>query len=170
VIACSQRSLERRVAEGAFREDLYFRLARLLLHVPPLRQRLDDLPFLARSILGSVPHARAGVALDAAALERLRQHAWRGNIRELRNVLERAVLHAEDATIGAADLRLDSASAEPHSSGDAVATLADLERLHIERVLASTGYDVPEAARRLGIPRSTLYQRIREYRIALRPR
>jgi DNA-binding NtrC family response regulator len=171
IVAATQRDLERRAADGAFREDLYFRVSRLPLHVPPLRQRLDDLPSLVQGILASFAPARArGVSLEPGVLERLRGHAWRGNIRELRNVIERTVLLGEGATIGAKDLRLEAAAPNgPAHEGPAV-TLADLERQHVERTLAAVGFHVSEAARRLGIPRSTLYQRIREYGIPLRRR
>ncbi len=170
VVAATQRDLLRRAAEGTFREDLYFRVSRFPLHVPALRQRLDDLPSLVQGILASFPSCADGVALEPGALERLRGRAWRGNIRELRNVIERAVLLGEGATIAAKDLPPEAASLEGPAGAAPAVTLADVERQHVERTLEAVGFHVPEAARRLDIPRSTLYQRIREYGIALRHR
>jgi len=171
IVTATQRDLERCAAEGSFRDDLYFRVSRFPLRVPPLRQRLDDLPSLVQGILASFPPSRArGVSPEPGALERLREHAWRGNIRELRNVIERAVLLGDGATIAAKDLQLGGAVPETSAAEGPAATLADLERQHVERALAAAGFRVSEAARRLGVPRSTLYQRIREYGIALRHR
>ncbi len=173
ILAATQRDLRRLAAEGAFRRDLYFRVSRFPLHVPPLRQRPEDLPILVEGILASFAPARTrGVSLTAEALERLREHSWPGNLRELRNVVERAVLLGEGARLEAKDIRLEgTADAEAGQVAEGPAPmLADVERRHIERALAEEGFRVPQAARRLGIPRSTLYQRIREYGITLRRR
>jgi DNA-binding NtrC family response regulator len=168
LVVTTQRNLERRVAEGTFREDLYFRIERLTLVVPPLRERFEDLPALAERILGTFAPARErGVSLTPGALERLRRHVWRGNARELRNVLERAALLSDEPTVRADDLRLEAGVPAASSEQQAV-TLEDVERRHIEQTLAAVDYRVEEAARVLRVPRSTLYQRIRECGIQLR--
>jgi transcriptional regulator with PAS, ATPase and Fis domain len=105
VVAATNRDLRAERERGAFREDLYWRLAVLTLKLPPLRERIDDLPLLAASLLASMGRADAALAPDAERL--LRQHGWPGNVRELRNVLERALLTSGDGEIRARDLVFD---------------------------------------------------------------
>jgi DNA-binding NtrC family response regulator len=165
VIVATQRDLERCVVEGTFRRDLFFRISRLPIVLPPLRDRLEDLPRLAEAILARGGSARtARPRLSQGAVARLLVHSWPGNLRELRNVLERAVLVADGLEIREDDLRLGGTGGSAPFHG---ATLTELERSEIEKVLFASGYRVPEAARRLGIPRSTLYQRVKEYGLAL---
>ena len=168
LIAATNQDLTRLVRDGRFRSDLYFRISTIPLAVPPLRERREDLPVLARRLLERLARdlGRPGRRLAADALEALRRYAWPGNVRELRNVLERAVLRVEGDEIRAADFRFADALAEPPppSSGE---TLADMERQQIEKALAAERGRVVNAAQRLGIPRSTLYQKIKEYRLDL---
>ena len=168
LIAATNQDLTRLVRDGRFRSDLYFRISTIPLAVPPLRERREDLPVLARRLLEQLARdlGRPGRRLAADALEALRRYAWPGNVRELRNVLERAVLRVEGDEIRAADFRFADALAEspPPSSGG---TLADMERQQIEKALAEERGRVVNAAQRLGIPRSTLYQKIKEYRLDL---
>ncbi|MFO0585566.1 MAG: sigma-54 dependent transcriptional regulator [Anaeromyxobacter sp.] len=155
LVAATHRDLAERVQAGAFRQDLFFRVSTLPLALPALRDRLEDLPVLAERLL-----ARGGarpVTLSPEALERLRAHGWPGNVRELRNVLERALVLSDGEVLRPQDLRLDARPA-PTAAG---ATLEEVERAHILRVLADEDYRVAEAAERLGIPRSTLYQRLK---------
>lgn len=172
IIAATHRDLRLDIAEGRFREDLFFRLNILALHLPPLRQRPEDLPALAGHF------AQAALArLDAALrhkdfLEGLLPHLagydWPGNIRELENLIERAAVFAA----ATADGRLDNttlAAVMPELSGSKMEALAqaplrnagrEAERDHIRRVLAESGGDKAEAARRLGISRTTLWRRL----------
>lgn len=165
-VAATQRDIDRGVAEGTFRRDLFFRVNRLPIALPSLRDRVEDIPCLAATILERFPPARLqGVTIAADAVARLKAHSWPGNLRELRNVLERAVLLGAGPVIHPSDLRFEGSG--NLSAGAGATTLADVERSEIERALAAVGFRVPEAAQRLGIPRSTLYQRLKEYGIRL---
>jgi DNA-binding NtrC family response regulator len=145
--------------------------------VPPLRERVEDVPVLARSLLATFARdlGRRGLRLSPAAERALTVHSWPGNVRELRNVLERAALLSGRDVLEPEDLRFDGPGAPLASPAlvsapaDSSLTLEDLERLHIERVLRELGGRVAEAAQRLGVPRSTLYQKIKRYGIAARP-
>ncbi len=168
LIAATNADLTRLVREGRFRSDLYFRISTIPLAAPPLRQRREDIPLLARRLLSQLARdlGRPGTRLSAEALDALRGYAWPGNVRELRNVLERAVLRAEGEEIHASDFRFAPALVEPAHAGGS-GTLADLERQQIEKALEEERGRVTNAAQRLGIPRSTLYQKIKEYRVDL---
>ncbi len=170
LIAATNADLARLVHEGRFRSDLYFRVSTIPIAVPPLRERREDIPFLARQILERLARdlGRPGARLEPDALDALQRYSWPGNARELRNVLERAVLRAEGGEIRARDFRFGPVLASaPAASGGSGQTLADLERQQIERVLSEERGRVVNAAQRLGIPRSTLYQKIKEYRVEL---
>jgi DNA-binding NtrC family response regulator len=165
------------VQEKKFRSDLYFRISTIPLRVPSLRERAEDIPVLARQLLGVLASdlGRRGLRLAADAERALTTYSWPGNVRELRNVLERAALLCGRDVLEASDLRFESAGAlQPRGEGPAVGeaetahlTLEELERVHIERVLRELGGRVTEASQRLGLPRSTLYQKIKRYGINL---
>lgn len=167
LIAATNQDLTRLVRDGRFRSDLYFRISTIPLAVPPLRDRREDIPLLARRLLEQLARdlGRPGTRLAAEALEALCRYSWPGNVRELRNVLERAVLRAE-GEIRASDFRFVPTLAEAPSGGGGQ-TLHDLERQQIEKVLQEERGRVVNAAQRLGIPRSTLYQKIKEYGVDL---
>jgi DNA-binding NtrC family response regulator len=177
LVAATHRDLTERVAAGAFRADLFFRISTLPLHVPALRSRPEDLPALAERLLALTPARSRGVTLSPAAVVTLQAQPWPGNIRELRNVLERAVLLCDQRELRPEDLRLPASPppAQPGLSAPAAAeaalppagTLRDLERSHILKVLREEDHRVAEAAARLGIPRSTLYQKLKEYGVQL---
>ncbi len=169
LIAASAQPLATLVGQGRFRSDLYFRLNSLPLEIPPLRERREDIAPIAEHLLGSlaVTGRRNGVLLADDALRVLEQHSWPGNVRELRNCLERALLLSDKPVLNASDLHLDPPRQRPlASNSDDVKdmTLAELERRHILRVLEREGGQVEAAAARLGIPRSTLYQKLKQYR------
>jgi DNA-binding NtrC family response regulator len=168
LIAATNQELSSLVREGRFRSDLFFRINTIPLAVPPLRQRREDIAPLALRLLGQLGRdlGRPGTRLGPGALDALRAYSWPGNVRELRNVLERAVLRAEEGEIHPSDLRFAPALAEPLAAGGGQ-TLADLEKQQIERVLREERGRVVQAAQRLGIPRSTLYQKIKELRVDL---
>jgi DNA-binding NtrC family response regulator len=169
LIAASHHDLVALVREQRFRSDLYFRISTLPLIVPSLSERVADIPLLAASILQRLgPELGRGVvALSPAAETALLQYPWPGNIRELRNVLERAILLGAAARIEPQDLRFDHGLAELPGPGASNLTLEEVERRHIEVVLREENGHVERAARRLGIPRSSLYHKIKQY--GLRP-
>ena len=179
LIAATHQNLHQLVEEKRFRSDLYFRISTIPLRVPPLRERPDDVPVLARLLLDgfAADLSRRGTRLSPAAERALAAYSWPGNVRELRNVLERALLLSGNDVLEASDLRFDgpgaaraaAIAAAPGGSEDAAAslTLEELERTHIERVLRELNGRVAEASQRLGIPRSTLYQKIKKFGLPL---
>ncbi len=174
VIAATNRDLERDVAEGRFRRDLYFRLRVLEILVPPLRKRPEDIPELAHYFLQKF-NTETGRKLRGyapQAMELLRKYRWPGNVRELKNVIERAVVLARGELIEADDLTLSKLS----TAGDTgehpaprdefqPSSLADMERQHILATLLSTGWNKSQAASLLGIERTTLDRKIRRYEL-----
>ena len=169
LIAATHQDLEGLVREKRFRADLYYRVSTLPIHVPALRERADDIPLLALHLLESLAEdLRKPVReISDEALARLRAHSWPGNIRELRNVLERGLLSCAGTRIEAADLAFGG-QASTGADSTLGLSLEALERFHIERVLQAEGGKVEAAAKRLGIPRSTLYQKLKAYGISSR--
>ena len=170
LISATHHDLGAASREKRFRSDLYFRIATVPLIVPPLRERAEDIPLLARDLLTGIKAdlGRPAVELAPEAMTALQSYRWPGNIRELRNVLERALLLTDRALIQRDDLQFETAT--PRDSGgedDLSLTLVELERRHLERILAAESGHVGRAATRLGIPRSSLYQKIKRYEIAL---
>jgi len=176
LVAASHQNLPQLVQEKKFRSDLYFRISTIPLRVPALRERTEDIPVLARQLLAGLASdlGRRGLRLSPDAERALAAYSWPGNVRELRNVLERAALLCGRDALEAGDLRFEgpgtlaapAGPAGPESPG-AHLTLEELERVHIERVIQELGGRVTEASQRLGIPRSTLYQKIKRFGIAL---
>jgi DNA-binding NtrC family response regulator len=164
LLAATHHDLGRLAQEGRFRSDLYFRISTLPLTVPPLRERSEDIPILARGFLArfAAEMGRGGVSLSDDGFAALQQYRWPGNIRELRNVLERAVLVSEDDLIRRQDLRFALAQGAP-GPAEGGGTLEDLERRGIEKALEADSGHVDRAARRLGVPRSSLYKKIKKY-------
>ncbi len=170
IVAATNRDLDRRIAEGFFRSDLFYRLNVLVIALPPLRARLEDVPLLAEHFLikcaGRVnrPHVRG---FDPGAARALMDYDWPGNVRELENVVERAVLYAEKDLVAAVDLPQQIKERKPSDAlSSAVArglTLAELEREYILQVLAAEGGNKTRAAQRLGLDRKTLYRKLEEY-------
>jgi DNA-binding NtrC family response regulator len=169
LIAASHHDLARRVEEGAFRRDLYYRICALPLVVPPLRERGGDVVLLARTLLERIAAdvGRPRLGLSAAAEEAILAHPWPGNVRELRNALERAALQAEGLILEPRDL-FDAAPPPPEAGRRL--TLAEAEARHIAAVLALESGSVPRAAAVLGLSRSALYEKLRKHRIAPRRR
>jgi DNA-binding NtrC family response regulator len=163
VIAATNARLHEEVAQGRFREDLLYRLNTVEVQLPPLRERLDDIPHLAQFFLkrmvdrGGTPAKR----FSTEGLDALVRHPWRGNVRELEHAVERAVLLASGDEIGPQDLFLG-----PSAQGPALIermTLDDAERHLIQRALLRCGGNVSEAARELGVSRSALYRRLQHH-------
>ncbi|HET7585963.1 MAG TPA: sigma-54 dependent transcriptional regulator [Gemmatimonadaceae bacterium] len=160
VVAATNRDLAAQVESGQFRADLFYRINTISIALPPLRERVVDIPLLAAHFLkrfaGPQPPALSQDALDV--LERYR---WPGNVRELRNVVERAVLLRAGEQITAADLPLQAAG---HGDGDvALVSLEEMERQHIAAVLERVGWHQGRASEILGISPKTLYRKIREF-------
>ncbi len=163
VIAATNQDLESAVREGRFREDLFYRLNVIRIHIPPLRERPEDVPLLAETFLRRRGPERR---LSHSALERLKAQEWRGNARELENALERALALTEGDLIRADDLLLDGdagGEGSPErllqSAVDRQLSLAELEDQYIEQILKTTGGNKVQAARILGVDRKTLYRR-----------
>jgi transcriptional regulator with PAS, ATPase and Fis domain len=165
VIAATSRDLKALVAEGRFREDLYYRLSVLPVHLPALRERAGDIEAIAESLLEGIA-ARTGMPqreLTASALDALSAHAWPGNVRELRNVLEHAAMLTDHARLDAGDFKaiLGPAPAARRQGRRLPQLVADLERRAIESALAATRGNKVSAARMLGISRATLYEKLK---------
>ena len=171
LVAATHRDLSLLVREQKFREDLYYRISALPVMVPPLRERGTDVILLARRLVEriSAEMGRPGVRLSPEAETALSASAWPGNVRQLRNVLERAVLLSDHSLLGASDLGPSpgSPATSPAAGANPQLSLAEAERRHIEAVLRDKGGDVPGAAKVLGLSRSALYERIKKH--GLRP-
>lgn len=167
LIAATHQDLGKLVREKRFRDDLYFRVSTIPLAFPPLRERVEDIPTVAQYLLEKVAAdlSRGEIRLEPESIRALQSYSWPGNIRELRNVIERAVLLSEQRTISIKDLQFDGNSANRSTYLDSNLTLMELEKQHIERVLREEQGRVEKAARRLGIPRSSLYQKIKKYQL-----
>jgi DNA-binding NtrC family response regulator len=170
LIAATHHDLRQLVEEKKFRADLFFRISTIVLRLPPLRERIEDIPLLAARMLESIG-ARSGhpLRLGDDALEALSGYTWPGNLRELRNVLERAVFFARGEVVRAADLALQFSS-RPPAGDDEIVSLVEAEERYIRRVLAHEGGSVERAAKRLGVPRNTLYYKLKKYGVALSKR
>jgi DNA-binding NtrC family response regulator len=167
LIAASHQELELLVQQGEFRSDLYFRISTLPLPIPPLRERREDIPVLADHFLERFhqEHGGKSAEISATARQRMQEYRWPGNIRELRNVLERALLLRSGEIIEEKDLFLDK-RLELAANNSQPSTLKELERRQIEQALAAENGHVARAAERLGVPRSTLYHKLKVYGIS----
>ncbi|MCB9881151.1 MAG: sigma-54-dependent Fis family transcriptional regulator [Planctomycetes bacterium] len=173
ILAATNRDLLGEVEAGRFREDLYYRLGVVILELPPLRERPDDVPLLAHAFLErferTMGHGLRG--FDEAALAALQTYAWPGNIRELRNKIEHAIIVSEGPVILRTDLGLDASrrSTRPHHDGRALPLtsfeIKEMERLLIEQVIRETDANISKSSRLLGINRSTLYAKLKAYEI-----
>jgi transcriptional regulator with PAS, ATPase and Fis domain len=158
VIAATNRNLDEAVAEGQFRADLYYRLNVFDIHIPPLRERRDDILPLAAGFLREFAGDKTELTPEAMAA--LRRHDWSGNVRELRNVLERALIVCDGPFIDVEHLGLRATKDVPLSS---ITDLGTLEKHAIERAMRDTDGNKVRAARQLGISRMQLYSRLRKF-------
>lgn len=163
LIASTNLDLEAMVRSRTFRDDLFYRISTLTLRIPPLRERQDDIPILARAILASIAArmGKAGILLEEDAESELMAYPWPGNIRELANVLERAMILQRGERLRKSDLGLVAGAGAVTPPGEDSLSLREMERRHIKRVLLRTGGSVTEAATILGIARRTLYDRLK---------
>ncbi|HLG13819.1 MAG TPA: sigma-54 dependent transcriptional regulator [Blastocatellia bacterium] len=169
LIAATHQDLGALVRDKRFRSDLFYRISTIPLVVPPLRERIEDIPLLAGHLLNRLAGdlGRPHMELSPECERAMQAYTWPGNIRELRNVLEHAVLLSDQRVIDVRHLRFHTSSEGDDWLGDSRFTLDELERHYIDRVLKEEQGKVEQAARRLGIPRSSLYQRIKKYGITL---
>ncbi|MBN2059648.1 MAG: sigma 54-interacting transcriptional regulator, partial [Deltaproteobacteria bacterium] len=167
VIAATNRDLEELVREGAFREDLYFRINVLEIFLPALRQRPEDIALLAEYYLkrsGRI-NAKTIQGIASEALQCLQEYPWPGNIRELINVIERGVIMAHEAELKVSDLPPNIANFKPGTTSSAqLQNLADVEKSHIQNVILHTN-SLEEAARVLGIDPATLWRKRKKYHL-----
>lgn len=168
VVAATNRNLPEEITAGRFREDLFYRLSVFQIHLPPLRERAGDVRILAKAFVKdfSVRLARPVTEITPAFLEALEQQPWKGNIRELRNVIERSLIVCESERLDVADLPLDIQNAHYEQSDETTPgsfELSAMERRYIARVLEYTKGNKTEAARLLKIGLTTLYRKIEEY-------
>jgi len=164
VIAATNINLQTRVAQGEFREDLFYRLNVIPIRVPGLAERREDIPLLARAFVARCAGGE-NVVIDDALMNRLLAHPWPGNIRELENLVERMVLLRRKNKLTAADLPEDFGET-PHSSGDRVEmTFHEAEENLVRSALERNGWNRAQAARQLNIPRHVLLYRMKKYRI-----
>lgn len=164
VIAATNRNLEDEINEGRFRKDLYYRLNTFTLHLPPLRERIADIPILARQFIArfAAQEKKQVPMLRENALAAIMQYSWNGNIRELRNLMERAVILSDSAFIELSDL---PPLVQGSSKQQQTVSLAAMEKQHIQKILDKTGHNKTKAANLLGIGLATLYRKMEEYGI-----
>lgn len=167
IIAATNRDLQKEVNDGKFREDLFYRLNVFTIMLPALRDRKKDIPLLAKHFMQIFAQKTNGRvhSISKEFIEHLQNHDWKGNIRELKNIMERACILETDTelSINSLPLELQTTSYKPQSLS--AFDLASVEKLHIQRVLNHTKGNKTEAARLLNIGLTTLYRKIEEYKI-----
>jgi transcriptional regulator with PAS, ATPase and Fis domain len=165
VIAATNTDLERAVAEKRFREDFYYRLNVFSIEIPPLRERTQDIPLLANYFLKKYARSmnKNVTEISPEAMKILMEYGWPGNIRELRNTIERAlVLFGNKNRIEPEEINLPRASKPDYLE---VTSLEDLEKFHIQRILEQTNWNITRSAEILKIDRVTLYNKIKRYNL-----
>ncbi|MEK6653162.1 MAG: sigma-54 dependent transcriptional regulator [Nitrospirota bacterium] len=164
IIAATNKDLANAVHNNSFRKDLYYRLNVMPITIPPLRERIEDIPLLAEFFITEIAEnmAKKIKPLDREAVEALCSYMWPGNIRELRNVLERAMILCHGEVLTVQNLVLSAGSTEENA---AALTLKDVERLHIKAILSLAANNRTKAANILGIARSTLNEKIKSYKL-----
>jgi DNA-binding NtrC family response regulator len=166
IIAATNRDPKQEIADRRFREDLFFRISVVQIALPPLRERREDIPLLVEHILArlAIRLNRRVTGVTNAAMRALMSAPWRGNVRELVNVLERAVLLANCGQIDMADLPCEFCGDDSMTQAcdDLRVAVRAYEREHIRQVLGNANGNREQAARRLGIDASTLYRRMKE--------
>lgn len=165
VISATNANLGEEVGSGRFREDLLFRLNTIEIHLPPLRERKEDIPLLASHFLSvyAQRYRKKLNGFDQSALQALLDNPWQGNVRELNHVVERSVLLAQDSAVRVGDLALRTSSVGPTKLEDM--SLEDVEAFLIKKALARYDGNVSHAAAALGLSRSALYRRLQRYNL-----
>ena len=167
LVAATHQNLGALMKSNRFRSDLFFRISTIPLAVPPLRERVEDIPLIAGHLLErlSTELCCGCVEIKPEAMRRLQSYSWPGNIREMRNVLERAVLLSGNRMIGEKNLHFDETEWPELKPKILGRTLGEMERDYIRQVLDAEGGRVETAARKLGIPRSSLYAKLKQYKL-----
>ena len=168
LISATHRELLELVRQNVFRSDLYFRMNIVPIKVPPLRERVEDIPVLVEHLTGRLQGSRSDreITVDKSAMELIQRYSWPGNIRELRNVLERGILLAEGAVITGRHLQFQqSFPAVPMADRQLSGTLCEMESSYISFVLGRENGSVLRTAQRLGIGRSSLYAKMKRHNI-----
>ena len=168
IIAATNRHVEDAIKDGKLREDLYYRISAISIHLPPLRDRRDDILPLARAFLKRFAAQADRVLSDYSpeAAERLRKYDWPGNVRQLQNEIQRTVLMCEGQLVEAMDLSIGETQSDSGMGDQNLTLMEAMERSKIIEVLKETGGNKLETAKRLGIGRQTLYNKIKAYAIA----
>ncbi|PYX47270.1 MAG: sigma-54-dependent Fis family transcriptional regulator [Acidobacteria bacterium] len=163
LIAATHQDLRHLIETKVFRSDLYFRISTVPLAIPSLRERRDDIPAIAQSLLLRIcsDMARPPAQISPKAVDRLRSYYWPGNIRELRNVLERALLFTDRAILEPEDFSFEPGPDHRSNSYKLEWTLEEVERFHITSAFTAENHNVEKTAKRLGIAKSTLYQKLK---------
>ena len=171
IICATNRDLAKAIEEGKFREDLYYRLNVISVHIPPLRERKEDIPLLVEHFLDrfNIEMGKAVDGLAESAMRLLMDYGWPGNARELRNVIERAMVVTKGRIIVDGDLSLPQASAASGTQDSRGKSLSEMEKEHIRQVLAANRWNIVRSAQVLGIDRVTLYNKIRKYELKKEP-
>ena len=169
ILSATNADLHTEVATGRFREDLLFRLNTIEIHLPPLRERREDIPALAQHFLKrhAGRYRKSVHGFDAGGMQSLLEHSWPGNIRELDHAIERAVLLAQSELVRAGDLGLRAASSSGGGAAQRIEdlTLEEVEKLVIQKALTRFDGNVSQAAKALGLSRSALYRRLETHEI-----
>ncbi len=167
LICATNKDLEKMVAEGSFREDLYYRINTMHLQLPPLRERTDEIVPLAEMFISkyALRYRRETEGLTPEAESLLKQHRWSGNIRELQNCIEKAVILSEGSVLDAADLQLSPVTASEDTSAAGEETLEMAEEKAIRAAMARFGGNLSMVAKSLDISRPTLYSKLKKYNI-----
>jgi len=175
VLAATNKNLDEEIEKGTFREDLYFRLAVIPIHVPPLRERKDDIPLLVRHFadLFARDNNFRPKRVTPAAMDVLQRYRWKGNIRELRNTVERLIIMSPTDTIDLPDIpesiRVDAPSRGPDNETVKAGTLREhkevSERVFLVQKLRETGWNISKTAELIDTPRSNLYKKLEQYNI-----
>jgi DNA-binding NtrC family response regulator len=175
ILAASNKDVSALIEAGSFREDLYYRLSVVTIQLPTLDERREDIPLLVQHFLKiSNTRNRRDIRITAAAVQRLRNMSWPGNVRELENFIERLTIFCASGEIGVGEIEREAGTKRPVSTtvvpANGGATLHDIEREHIQRVLQEARGNKSRAARALGIERKTLYEKARRMGIDLQPK
>jgi transcriptional regulator with GAF, ATPase, and Fis domain len=166
VIAATNADLQAMVKEGTFREDLYFRIKGFPIHLPPLRERAEDIPVLAEKFLAIYAPEKCGrLKISAAAMKCLINHDWPGNIRELQQVIKSGALMARNGEITPEDLQMEVTSENKDTTPANCYSLEESERQTILRALEETGWVQKRAAELLGISRRAMHYKVKKYNI-----
>ena len=162
IIAATNKDLKDAVAEGRFREDLLYRINTIMIEVPPLRDRVDDIPILANHFLRTdcERYGKGRMKISIPAMEKLSNHDWPGNVRELQHAIEKAVIMSDSDMLKPHDFVFSSAISKAYHPD---MTLEEMEKKMITDSLRRYGNNISVAAARLGITRQTLYNKMKNY-------